>query len=502
MKNNIKIPRQYIILLLIFLSVFFFRLFFVIKTSTYTGDFAYFHLRHVEYILNNPFPLLFDELSYGGKNIIYPPLFHYFLAAFSIFPGLFFAFKILPEILISLLVVLVYLISKEISKDENAALISALISGLVPLLIRETLNKASTYSLFLPLFFLMIYSFIKISDNKKYMAIFVGLSFLLPLIDPSSAILIFTLLLYAILLVSESIEIGNLRKEAIFFSTFIIVLINFAIYNSLFRKYGIDILESNIPKPIFELLYRDVSLLALIYFLGIMTLFLGIFGLYYGLFLERKRSIYLIASLMLTVLLLTTIKFIDFASGLIFIGVSFSILASISIKKFFSFLEMTKFNHLKKLAYSIIVILVVSSSIIPSISIAKDNINDSLAIEEIWALLYIKNSTPKESVILARFDEGHFISAIAERKNVIDSYFLLSDDVEKRFVDVESLYENPFTARALFLIRQYRIDYILLTEKTKQTYGIKELVYTKDKNCFELVYENDKAEVYKVLCKQ
>ncbi|MBI2670959.1 hypothetical protein HYX18_03215, partial [Candidatus Woesearchaeota archaeon] len=484
----------------IFLIVFVFRILFVLNTSSFTGDLAYFHLRHAEHIIKDFKPLFYDDLSYGGRNILYPPLFHYFLAFFSSFLGIDLALKLIPEFFISLLVIVVYLIANEISKDQNAALISALISGFVPLLVRETLNKVASFSLLLPLLFYMLYCFIRIGHDKKYVVQFAILSFLLPLIDPTSFIVLVTLLLYVILLVSESVEVGNIRKETIFFSVFIMLLINFIIYKNVFYKYGLNVLKSSIPKPIFELLYRDVSLLALIYFIGILTLLFGVIGLYYGLFKERKISIYLISSLMLSVLLLTITKFIDFASGLIFIGVSFSILVSLSIKNFFNYLALTKFNSLRNSFFAIIIGLIAVFSIYPSITTAKDNITDSLSKEEIWALVYIKANTPKETTVLSRFDEGHLITSIAERKNVMDSYFLLIDDIEKRFEDIEVLYLTPFTARALELIRKYHITYIYLSESTKKQYGIEDLIYTQDKNCFELSYQNERAKVYKVIC--
>lgn len=477
-----------------------FRIFFVFQTNNFSSDIAYFNIRHTKYIAENYFPLIYDEFSYGGKDVLYPPLFNYLLAFFGSVLGFELALKLIPEFLISLLVIIVFLISKQISKSETAALASALLSGFIPLLIRETVNKISAYSLLLPLMFYMFYCYIRLHEHKKYVIQFVILSFLLPLVDPNSFIFLLTLVFFSVILTTESIQVSMIRKEATFFAVFLGLLINFIIYKKAFLQHGFGIVKESIPLPIFELLFRNISVIALVYFIGIVTLVLGVIGLYYGLFKERRVSVLLVSSLMLSVMFVVTIKFIDFPTGLIFIGVALSILSSLTIKRFFTYLQLTKFNNLKNIFYFLLVLLIILFSIIPSINVANDNIKNVFSNDEIKALEWLKTRSSKDSVVLSRFDEGYLISSIAQRKNVMDNNFLLSDDVEERFNDVEILYTNPFKARVLELIRKYGINYIYLSEKTREYYGIKELVYTEDKTCFDLVYENEKAKIYKVIC--
>ena len=135
-----KIKNKNYLLIGIFLFTLAFRLYFSLQTNYFSSDDAYFNIRHTNYIIENFKPIYYDELSYGGRYVLYPPLFHYFLAIFILIP---FALKIIPEILLASLVFFVYLIAKEITKDENAALFSALISAFIPLYISETLNQVS-----------------------------------------------------------------------------------------------------------------------------------------------------------------------------------------------------------------------------------------------------------------------------------------------------------------------------------------------------------------------
>ncbi|MBI2110684.1 hypothetical protein HYT51_02795, partial [Candidatus Woesearchaeota archaeon] len=100
MKNLLKPLLKNKIPLALFLVVSLFYFFFAMQTAQFSNDEAYFHLRQVENINSFGKPLLEDNLSYGGREILYPPLFHYFLAFFSIFFPLAFALKFIAAIFI------------------------------------------------------------------------------------------------------------------------------------------------------------------------------------------------------------------------------------------------------------------------------------------------------------------------------------------------------------------------------------------------------------------
>ena len=178
MKNLLKTLLKHKIPLALFLVVSLFYLFFSIQTAQFSSDEAYFHLQQIENINSFGKPLLEDKLSYGGREILYQPLFHYALAFFSIFFPLAFALKFIPAVFIGFLAVIAYLLAKEISGNEKASFFAALLTGFLPMLVSQILNKISIYSLVLPVVFYMIYSFIKIKDDQKYVWRFVILSFL------------------------------------------------------------------------------------------------------------------------------------------------------------------------------------------------------------------------------------------------------------------------------------------------------------------------------------
>jgi hypothetical protein len=482
--------KNKIFLILIFLFVLFFRLYFVFQVDSFSGDDAYFHLRAVDYIKEHIKFLYYDELSFNGNYILSPMLFHYFLALFSI-PLL---LKIIPELLFALFIFIVYFICKEITKDERAALISALISGFIPLVMSETLNQISIYSLVFPVMFLMFYFLLKLKD-RKYLTYFILLSFMLPFIHASSFIFVFSVLIYLLLSFVEDFDVSKLKKETILFSCFLILLINFIIFKKAFAEYGLMVFLQNIPEQLFNNYFRNVNILESLYYVGI-PLAVGSFGIYYGIFKENQKSIFLFSSIALTCFILLAFKLIDFNIGLMFVGVNFSILGSIAIKRFFDYIEITKLHKFKNYFLILILILVLFFSVIPCISAGNKVLAESLEERDLEALLWLEENSKKDSVVLGALEDGNKILAIAKRKSVIDSSFLLVKDINLRLDDVENIYKTGSSALASEILDRYGVNYIYLSENVMQDYGIDRLRYEDDENCFKEIKEN----LYEFLC--
>src|SRR3990167_7373257 len=107
------------LLFIIFILVLGFRLYFSTQTDNFSSDSAYFNVRHTEYINLHLKPMINDELSYGGRNLINSPVYHYFLSFFNAFDKTI-AFKIIPELLLALLIIAVYYIAESITKNPLA----------------------------------------------------------------------------------------------------------------------------------------------------------------------------------------------------------------------------------------------------------------------------------------------------------------------------------------------------------------------------------------------
>ena len=164
--------KRYYGLIAIFLLVLSTRLFFAFQTSTFSPD-AYGIIRQAEHIQHNFLPLFEDPLSYGGRTLIYPPLFSYILGFFSLMFGITIVGKILPNIFAASLVFVVYLIAEEITSNRRAAMLAAFISGFIPIFFSRTLNDVSVYSLAIPIIFFVVYAFMKTSHEKRYLPWFI-----------------------------------------------------------------------------------------------------------------------------------------------------------------------------------------------------------------------------------------------------------------------------------------------------------------------------------------
>ncbi len=486
------------LLLLIFVFVLSFRLFFVFQVDGFSPD-AYFNIKHIDYVSDNWHIMDHDWLSYGGRDVLLTPGFYYFIAFFDIFFSFDLLLKILPEILLASLVIIVYLISMEITQDKNSSLIAALISGFVPLLVEKTLNAVSVYSLVLPLMFFMFYCFIKLVEDRRYVVPFVVSSFILPLIHPSVLIFVFSLIFYFILLVSEGLRMNTLRKEVLLFSFFLILLIQFIIFKSAFIQYGLDIIKYNIPSKILEDYFRNVDVFSLVYAVGILPFVLGTIGVFYGIFSNKKRKIFLITSIILSVLLLLLTKLVEFYTGLIFLGVSLAILSAFTLSRLYRYIRLTKFSDYNSYLTYFILFLVTLFSIVPSFSVAKEVTENSLNSEELEALEWFRDSSGDREVVLADISEGHLINVVAERKTVMDDYFLLVDDAFMRYNDVNKVFTTGSEAVALGIVDKYNIRYFYISERVKERYNIESIKYLENRNCFDRLWNNE-VQIYKIVC--
>ena len=159
-----EFKKEKIILFLIFLLAFGFRLFFLFRVPFFSSDEAYFNFRHTKYILENYLPLIFDPQSYGGNIILNTHIFHYFLSFFDLLFSNFIVYKILPCLIASSIVIIIYYFVKQITENESAALFGALLAAFIPSYIELTINQVSMLSLFVPLFLISLYFFL---DSKK-----------------------------------------------------------------------------------------------------------------------------------------------------------------------------------------------------------------------------------------------------------------------------------------------------------------------------------------------
>ncbi|MDD5133773.1 MAG: hypothetical protein PHD81_01045 [Candidatus Nanoarchaeia archaeon] len=481
-----------IILLVLFLVVFLFRLNFSLSTpeNSFSDDTSYANLRQADYVKENLKPMIYDELSYSGRPVNNSPLFSYFLAAISFIPW---ADKIILQFFMSLLVILAYLISKQIINDERSALISAFMVGFVPLAIRETLNKVSVYCIAFPLIFFMIYCILNL-DKKTYFSLFLLSSLILALLSPISILVILFFIIYLVFSYAEDSELN--KNEIILILSFLIItlLTNLLIYKDSLLSYGISVLWNNLPSSLSVASFKQINILSIMYHLGYIPLIFGFITIYKGITKYKKKAIFLISSLLITNLILLSLKMINFYTALVFIGLSASILSALTIYNFFKYLKLTKVAHWNKLLLSIFVILLVLFSVYPSFTMAKNTASQVPSNIEIESLQWIKqDSQDKNDIVIGTIYEGNLINYFSGKKNFFDTNFLLAPNPEKRMLDAGILFSSNSGERTISKMKENNIKYIFLSEKVKKLYNIDSKKF--DTDCFE-----KNLQVYKLVC--
>ena len=491
----LNLKRETWILIAIFFLVFISRLFFIFQSPTFSDDSAYMTQRYTENIVETGESLKYDPLSYGGRNVIYSPIFDYILWFFGLFIPLSLVFKIIPQLFISSLVIIVYLIAKEVKSNEVLALIAALLSGFIPIIFLETLNSISIYSLIIPLMFYLVYIMIKLERDDTLILHFVIFSFLLAALHPSVFLLPLALIFYFMFMVSESFSVKTVKKELMFFLMFLVLLFQFLIYKKAFLEHGWDIIWGNIPAGYISSYFSKVTILDMLYKVGVLPIVFGFVGIITG-FYRKKENIFLLSGVIMSTLLLLWLRFIEPKIGLMFLGVALTVVSINGLDYFYNYLLKTKIKKVDKVFSFILISGIIIFSIIPSFMGAYSTMQTSQTEEDISAMNWVRTDSSEGAVVLGDVDEGSFISEYGNRKNVMDPNFLLAPDASIRFDDITTIYSTKSETKALDLMKKYDIKYMYVSDKTIEKYG--EIQYLEDEKCFKRMHKQ--PAVYKILC--
>jgi len=486
----------------IILIVFIFNLFFLLKTEFFTGDSAYFNVRYVEHLLENKRPLTYDELSYGGRNVLVAPLFYYILAFFKLVLNSFFIYKLVPLLASLFLLVVVYLIAKEITDDKRIIFLSVLFTGFIPILTEGLLNQVSFYSFLLPVMFFMIYCLIKMKKNSIYLTVFIILSFILPLLHQDSLLLVFALGFYLLLVNLESMMYSKSKNEAILFFVFLAILIEFFIFKDAFLKYSLNLIWQNVPKSLLGSYFKDVSIFEIIYKVGVLPIFFGIVGLFLGIFKEKSESAFFLSSLILADFLFLWLNLITPVFGLMVLGIALTILSTLGLTAFFSYLRKTKFHKSEMNTNLFMFILIIFAGlfmVIPSIVVANQVIDSAPTKDEVEVLKFLGGTTFEFSLIGSSFNEGNVVSFFTNRQNIMDTNFLLAPYTNERLDDLNSLFTTNSEIKVKEISDKYSIEYLFFSDKARKEYNIDNLRYENGR-CLKKVKEIGKIKAYKIKC--
>jgi len=189
---------------------------------------------------------------------------------------------------------------------------------------------------------------------------------------------------------------------------------------------------------------------------------------------------------------LLLLKLIDIKHGLIFVGIMMCLSSGFFYKEIMTGLRKTKFHRLEPLISAFLFLLILLSSLPLCFVYSSENLRSAPNEEVIKALRFLRNNTEEGAVVLARLKFGILINYFAERKNVIDSKFLLVEDANIRLEDVERFYKTVYEVEAIKIMNKYNATYAIFEDEKP--------VYLSDKKCFNKVYDGI-IKIYKMKCK-
>lgn len=474
---------------------------FLVPNFTYE---SYFNFRQVEHITKTGLPLFQDHLSYGGRELTFLPLFHYISALFNLFLPLDIVALLLPNILLSLLPLLVFLIGRAISSSEEGSLLAAFLTSFLPILF-TTSNNFTSETLFIPLVFLTIYSFLKI-EQKKYLYLFLGSFLASSLTSNATFLLIMGFIIYLLLSILENKKINKTEVEVILFSFFFFVWTEFLFFKSLLAKEGIKFVWQNIPQAILSQYFPDISLFQAIILVSVIPFIAGVYVVYRALFQLHNTRAFLLISLAISTSLLAGFRLIQFRWSLMFFGVILAVLFAIFYDDFIAYISKTKFASKKKWLLPLLLFFLLPTLIFPAIASAWQVKTPSS--EELAAFSWLREHTSEDAGILALLEEGHLITYYSRRRNLMDDRFGTIGDVETRLADLNTLYHTTLQTIALDLLDKYNLQYIVLTSHAAKTEKLDSLTVPLpyfSRKCFEMVYNegeryNNNARIYHVRC--
>jgi len=144
------------------------------------------------------------------------------------------------------------------------------------------------------------------------------------------------------------------------------------------------------------------------------------------------------------------------------LGITLTILLSKVLQFSLVYLKETKLARFASPLVFLYVILALVITAYPAYTSMNMQLSNTITSEEVKALEHLRDTLPEDAVIIAPVTYGHYISSIAQRKNVIDDYFLMQPRINERFEDIERLYKTSLETEAVNLFNKYHATHLVV----------------------------------------
>ena len=376
------------------------------------------------------------------------------------------------------------------------AFLTTLMASLTPSLFTFSINTSTPSTLFFFIYLLLIYIFFTkklSSESLPYIIIFSIAVFT----SSKSLIIVLGSATYFLLLRLEFIPLKKREFEVLFFSGMFGIWYYSLFFKSFFTK-GLSSIWDGIPKEILNQYFVGLNLPMAISFIGFLPMILGFYALYRVLFNERNRKLMFLISLTFAWGLATWAGLIQFKEGLVFATINLVLLSGYTFNRFATYFKKTKIVFVRSILAGTIIILLIAN-FIPALSYGSVLKNTSPTKQELETMNYLGtiNST---DVVLGAVEDGHLISALANKKNVFDEEYFFAPETQERWDDVKKIFLTKSDNIMMDLVEAYNISYIYISRNVIKRYGYQTLF--EDNECFEKIYETKDTEVFHLICER
>ena len=165
----------------------------------------------------------------------------------------------------------------------------------------------------------------------------------------------------------------------------------------------------------------------------------------------------------------------------------------LSIRRLLDYFKLTKWSKYYSHFVVVFLIIIAVFGIVPSLYYYQNDLEEKYNVDD---LEFLKEINDSEIVVLSAFNEGNIVSYFSGKKNFADSNFILAPNPVQRLGDTEVVYKTFSKSKALEIMKRGNVRYVLLSEKTKETYDIDKILYIDDVSCFE----HERETIYKIVC--
>jgi len=117
--------------------------------------------------------------------------------------------------------------------------------------------------------------------------------------------------------------------------------------------------------------------------------------------------------------------------------------------------------------------------------------------EDVSAMQWLEQNTPLDSVVLAPWFSGHWVSGIAQRKNVIDAYAEYAPGLDERYADSVKAFYSGDSSEIKRVLAKYGVSFVYCPKSYDEIFctGVS---YLQSEGVTRLVFENKGYWVFKV----